>query len=72
MFHYHQDALASRVVMRIGWSERLVEESQKDLLRCIAIGNLLTIPNVIMGVATDQLNASEKEIQQLKQRKTNT
>ena len=36
------------------------------------IGNLLTIPNVIMGVATDQLKASEKEIQQLKQRNANT
>lgn len=34
-------------------------------------GDLLTIPNVMMGVATDQLNASANEIQQLKQRNTN-
>lgn len=33
--------------------------------------DLLTIPNVMMGVATDQLNASANEIQQLKQRNTN-
>ena len=31
------------------------------------IGDLLTIPNVMMGIATDQLNASVNEIQQLKQ-----
>ena len=55
--------------MRIRWSGRLIEniaESTERLLICIVIGNLLTIPNVIMGVATDQLNASENEIQQLK------
>ena len=33
--------------------------------------DVLTIPNVMMGVATDQLNASANEIQQLKQRNTN-
>lgn len=35
------------------------------------IGDLLTIPNVIMGIATDQLNELVNEIQQLKQRNTN-
>ena len=31
-------------------------------------GSTLTIPNVIMGVATDQLTVSANEIQQLKKK----
>lgn len=54
-----------------GYTARLCVVTIAYLDRSVKIFiDKLTNPNVIMGVATDQLNASLNEIQQLQEKKT--
>lgn len=64
-------ALGCANAQRTGYTARLCVVTIAYLDRSVKIFiDKLTNPNVIMGVATDQLNASLNEIQQLQEKKT--
>ena len=50
------------------WSCIEIKVKEEEKMKASSWGSTLTIPNVIMGVATDQLTVSANEIQQLKKK----